>query len=143
MNIDMNILLGIQNFLQFINDNWTIIVVMVSLILTIVKKAKNFFSKSNDEKIAIAKDQIREIVLKLVTDAEMDYLEWVKAGGIKRSQVIAQIFSMYPILSEVVDQESLIKWIDVAIDEALSTMREVFEKNTECKTESCSKSDSI
>lgn len=139
MNIDMNILLGIKNFLQLINDNWTIIIVIVGLAIAIVKKIKNFFSKSDDEKIAITKDQIREIMLKLVTDAEMDYLEWSKAGGVKRSQVIEQIFSMYPILSEVVDQESLIKWIDAVIDEALNTMREIFEENKECEIESCSK----
>ena len=142
MNVEMNFLFGIQNFLQFINENWTIIVVIIGLIVTIVNKATDFFSKTDEEKIAIAKNQIKEIILKLVTDAEMDYLEWVKAGGIKRSQVIEQIFSMYPILSEVVDQDSLIEWIDIVINEALETMREIFEKNTENKNGSCSESDS-
>ena len=127
----MNILNGIQNFLQFINDNWTGIVIVISLIIAVISKVKNFLSKSDDEKIAIAKKQIEEIILRLVTDAECEYLEWVNAGKIKRSQVIEQIFDKYPILSKVTDQESLILWFDCIIDKALETMREIFAKNEE------------
>lgn len=133
MNVDLNILHGVQNFLQFINDNWTSIIIIIGLILAIVKKAKNFFSKSDDEKIAIAKKQIKETMLRLVTDAEVDYFEWVSAGSIKRAQVIEQVFEMYPILSKVTNQEELIEWIDDVIDEALETMREIFAENSENK----------
>ena len=38
----MNILIGIQNFLQIINDNWTTIIVIIGLIVAIVKKAKDY-----------------------------------------------------------------------------------------------------
>ena len=125
----MDILNGIQNFLQFINDNWTIIIVIIGLIISIVKKIKDYFSKTDEEKIAIAKKQIQEIILRLVTDAEMDYLEWTSAGCIKRAQVIEQIFEMYPVLSKVTKQENIIAWIDSVIDDALKTMREIFAKN--------------
>lgn len=127
----MNILTGIQNLLEFINENWTAIIIIIGLVIAIVRKAVNFFSKSNDEKIAIAKQQIKETMLKLITDAETDYLEWVGAGAIKRSQVIEQIFAYYPILSKVTNQEELIAWIDEVIDESLKTMREIFEKQME------------
>jgi hypothetical protein len=53
---------GIQNFLKFINDNWTAIIIIISLIIAIVQKAKSYFSKSNKEKIEIAKQQISQIV---------------------------------------------------------------------------------
>lgn len=133
----MNILTGIQNVLQYINNNWTAIIIIIGLILAIVKKAKDFFSKSDDEKIAIAKEQIREVVLRLITDAEIDYLQWTEAGAIKRAQVINQIFEMYPILSKATNQEELIAWIDSVIDEALETMRDIFAKqdNNKCVTE--------
>ena len=58
----MNILIGIQNFLQIINDNWTTIIVIIGLIVAIVKKAKDYLSKSDEEKIEIAK--MRELKLK-------------------------------------------------------------------------------
>lgn len=124
----MNILTGIQNVLEFINENWTAIIIILGLATAVTKKAVSFFSKSDDEKIAIAKKQIREVMLKLITDAEEDYLTWVDAGAIKRSQVIEQIFAMYPILSKVTNQEELIAWIDDVIDESLEVMREIFEK---------------
>lgn len=124
----MNILTGLHNFLQFVNDNWGMIAATVLLAMAVVKKIANFFGKSDEEKIAIAKMQIQETMLKLVTKAEKDYLEWVSAGQIKRSEVIDVIFKEYPILSKVTNQEELIIWIDSVIDEALRTMRKIFEE---------------
>ena len=135
MNIDVNMLYGIQNFLQLVNDNWTVIIVIIALIISIWKKAKDFFSKSDDEKIAIAKKQVSETMLKLITDAEIDWQEYKKAGSVKRAQVIEEIFEKNPILSKVTDQESLIKWIDDEIDNALKTMRKVFGENEVTESE--------
>lgn len=127
----MNILTGIQNFLQIINDNWTTIIVIIGLIVAIVKKVKDYFSKSDKEKIEIAKKQISEIILKKISDAEKDYEEWNKAGSIKRSQVIGQIYRDYPILEKVMSQDELIAWIDTEIDNALPTLREIWKQNEE------------
>lgn len=125
----MVILNGIKNFLEFINQNWTTLIIIAGLIIAIVKKAKSYFSKSDEEKIEIAKQQVKEIILKLISDAEVDYEEWKKAGSIKRSQVIKEIFIEYPILSKAVDQEELINWIDEMIDESLVTLREIVKEN--------------
>lgn len=65
----------------------------------------------------------------MVTEAEIDYEEWNKAGSIKRSQVINQIYGDYPILSKVIDQKALIEWIDETIDESLKTLREIVAEN--------------
>lgn len=124
----MDVLNGIQNFLQFFEANWTSIFICIGLLFSIAKKTKSYMSKSDEEKITIAKKQIKEIMLKLVTDAESDYNEWTKAGSIKRSQVIEDIFLIYPILSKVTNQEELIAWIDETINEALEEMRRVIEK---------------
>lgn len=131
----MNILNGIQNFLFFINNNWTAIIIIIGLVIAIKRKVKTYFSKSDDEKIAIAKKHIQETVLKLVTEAEVDYYEWTKAGAVKRSQVIEQIFTMYPILSKATNQDELIIWIDEVIDESLKTMRDIFKENNEVNVE--------
>lgn len=131
----MNILTGIQNVLEYINNNWTAIVIILGLATAVAKKAKDFFTKSEDEKIAIAKKQIKEVMLKLITDAETDYFAWVEAGAVKRSQVINQIFEMYPILAKVTNQEELIAWIDDVIDDSLETMREIFAKQVDDEEE--------
>ena len=122
---------GIKNFLQFINDNWTVIIIIIGLIVALVQKIKSYLSKSNKEKIEIAKAQISEIVLKMITDAEVDYESWNKAGAIKRSQVIQEIFDNYPILAKLTDQQEIIDWIDEAIDNALKELRDIVSKQVE------------
>lgn len=125
----MNILNGIENFLFIINENWTSIIAIIGLCIAIGKKAKIYFDKTDEEKIAIAKEQVHEMILKMITDAEEDYAEWNKAGSIKRSQVIGEIFIKYPVLSKVINQSELIEWIDNEIDCALDTLREVIKMN--------------
>ena len=125
----MSILDGVKNFLELVNENWTTIIVIIGLVIAITKKAITYFNKSDEEKIAIAKKQIQETMLKLITDAEQDYEEWKQAGSIKRAQVIDELFANYPILSKVTNQEDLIKWIDDVIDESLITLREIVENN--------------
>lgn len=120
---------GLQKFLQLLNNNWTSILVCIGLVIGIVKKTQDYMSKSQDEKIEIAKKQIQTTILKMISDAEVDWQEWSKAGSIKRAQVIKQIYEEYPILSKVVDQKALTEWIDEQIDSALDTLREIVKTN--------------
>lgn len=131
----MDILNGIKNFLSFINDNWTTILVIIGLALTLWKKFESYSKLSTDKKIEIAKKQISENILKLITQAEKDYAEWEKAGSIKRSEVISEIYKEYPILAKVVNQEELVKWIDEQIDNALPTLRDIIKQNEKDKTD--------
>lgn len=108
-----------MNFLSIINDNWTTIIVIISLIIGIYEKAKDVITKSDNGKIEIAKEQIQQIALKLITDAESDYSEWKKSGAVKRSQVIKKIYEQYPILLKVADQNELVEWLDGVIDDGL------------------------
>lgn len=131
----MDILNGIKNFLSLINDNWTTILVIVGLALALWKKIESYSKLSTDKKIEIAKKQISENILKLITQAEKDYAEWEKAGSIKRSEVISEIYKEYPILAKVVNQEELVKWIDEQIDNVLPTLREIIKQNEKDKTD--------
>ena len=125
----MAILDGIKNLLMFVNDLWTEILVVAGLALAVWKKLKVYLQKTDEEKIQIAKDQLKETILKFVTQAEKDYDDWVKAGAVKRAQVIDVIFQKYPILNRVTDQKMLIQEIDGLIDEALDELREILSKN--------------
>lgn len=124
----MNLLNGIENFLKLINDNWTTICVIIGLAVGVYQKVKVIMAKSDEEKIAIARQQISEIILHMVGKAEADYAEWNKAGSIKRSEVIAKIYAQYPILSKVVDQEALIHSLDEEIDMALKNLRNIMDE---------------
>ena len=52
-------------------------------------------------------------------------MRWNKAGKIKRSEVITQIYDKYPVLKEVLNQEELVAYIDAEIDNALKNLEEV------------------
>lgn len=125
----MNIMTGINTFLTYINDNWTAIVIAIGLVLALIRKIQAYVQKSDDEKIEIAKRAIQQGILKMITDAELDYEGWKSAGSIKRSQVIQEIYDRYPVLEKVADQEALLAWIDEQINSALEILREVISKN--------------
>ena len=127
---------SINKFMNFLVENWTALCAIAVLGIVAYEWIQNFLKKSKEEQeaiiqeqVEIAKEQVREIMLKLVTEAEKDYREWIKAGEIKRAQVIDAIFEKYPILMMVTNQEELIKWLDDTIDKALFKMREIFEAN--------------
>lgn len=125
----MSVLNGIKNFLAFIDSNWTSILVIIGLLIGLKAKIENYMSKSDEEKIAIAKKKISEAMLKMITEAEVDFSEWKTAGAIKRSQVIDKIYKEYPILSKAVDQEAVIAFIDEEIDNSLKTLRKILDIN--------------
>ena len=120
---------GLQNFLEFLNENYVSILVCLGLIIGLVKKVKDFLGKSDEEKIAIAKKQIHEAMLRMITSAEIDFEQWNKSGEIKRSQVIAEIYAKYPILSRAINQEELVAWMDEEINNSLKTLREIVKEN--------------
>jgi len=125
----MNLLNGINQFLSFVNNNWTSIMVLLGLVVSLYIKIKNYLSKSQEERIEIAKVQIKESMLKMITDAEINFESWNEAGSIKRSQVIKQIYDQYPIVSKIVDQKSFIDWVDTEINNSLKTLRKIVSSN--------------
>lgn len=125
----MNFLDGLKNFLHIIEANWTAILVCIGIIIGLVQRAKVFFKKSKEERIEIAKKQVRQTILEMVTKAEKDFADWNKAGEIKRSQVIKEIYDQYPILTKIIDQETVVAWIDEEINNSLKTLRAVVKEN--------------
>lgn len=122
---------GLQNFLLMLNQHWVEIAVIIGLIVSLVQKIKSYLGKTDEEKMAIAKKQIQQTMLKMITEAEINYDAWNEAGSIKRSQVIEEIYEKYPILSKMVNQDSVIAWIDEEINNSLKTLREIVKSNKE------------
>ena len=133
---------GLKNFLEYINNNWTAIVAIIGLVYAIYLKAKKTWedwqAKTEEEKkaelekqIEIAKKILGELILSLVSRAEIEWKEeGSKLGVIKRSQVIEEVFELLPVLSHVTDQEALLAYIDELIDKALVIVREKIREQT-------------
>lgn len=118
---------GIKNFLEFINNNWTLIITIIGLGLGIYTKIKNYLNLSKQEKINIAIEQIRKTMLDMVVEAEKEYGS--NTGKLKKSKVLNEIFDKYPVLKDYINQEDLEKQIDDIIDENLEKMKEMLENN--------------
>lgn len=125
---------GILHFLKWIDYNWTLIVLAISLIFSIAFKAKIAFNKwlkmtdeekqkDLEEQIEKTRQAIANYILSLVASAEEDW-KGKGLGSIKKAQVIEKIYKNYPILLEVKDQCELMKFFDEHIDLALETVRE-------------------
>ena len=125
-------LLGLKNFLNLIINNWTLIITIIGLLILAYKKISDYLKLSNEEKVEVALLQIKDIALKLVTNAELTWEEYYKSGSLKRSQVLDNIYLQFPILKTVIDRDALIVKIDYIIDAALIEMREIIE-TTEVK----------
>lgn len=120
---------GVENFLRFINENYVSIAVCLGLIIGFVQKVYSFLKKSKEDQLEIAKSQIHQIVLRLITSAEIDFNDWNEAGELKRSQVISSILERFEILNRVTDQEEIIAFIDNEINESLKTLRKIVKEN--------------
>lgn len=118
---------SIINLLHFLNDSWSMIIIIIGLGITLYKKVRSYMKLSTQQKVDIAWQQIEKSILKIVSDAELEWKEFKKAGQIKRSNVINTIYKDYPILNKVADQEEVINKIDELIDIALKEVVEVTE----------------
>lgn len=120
---------GIKNFLIVVNDNWTTIVVICGVGISIYRKVKSYLKLSNEQKIKSVWKAVDSVVLSMVSDAELNYTDWKGAGELKRSEVVSRIFAEYPILSKITNADEVIRRIDDCIDNALITVKSVIEDN--------------
>lgn len=131
---------SLQKTLQFIVNNWSQIIIILTLILTIYTKLKKFIedwkNKTEEEKkaeaekafnkaVETAKKALADYILILVSKAEIDWQsEDGKLGKTKRAQVIEEIYKKYPVLEQVEDKKELLEYFDNLINEALKIVRE-------------------
>lgn len=120
---------GLENFLGYLSENWVMILVLIGAAFSIGKMISKYLELGTEEKIGVVKKLIREAMLKMITEAEIDFEEWNKSGSIKRSKVIADIYEKYPILSKAASQEAVIAFIDGEINSSLKTLREILKEN--------------
>lgn len=119
---------GIDNFIKFIAENWTFIVIIISIIIKAIISVSDFMKKSKEERKAAAWSELSRIALSLVSDAETAWGS--KTGEIKKSEVIKKIYDKLPALSEIANEAETSEQIDKIIDDALEQMREIL-KNKE------------
>ena len=130
---------AVKNLLGYIYENWATIAAIFALAFAIYQKARKSWAdwqaKSEAEKqkeleaaeakaIAEARAAIGNFILSLVARAEIEFSDaGSKLGPVKRASVIDALYTRYPVLLAVADQEELLAFIDAEIDKALETVR--------------------
>ena len=115
-------IVAVNNFLRFINENWTSIVVFAGLFLAVLTKIRNYLNLSKEEKINEALKIIKKELLQLMSKAEITWSDYAKSGEIKKSEVISKIYSEFPILKEYINQDELIEIISKMIDDEMDNL---------------------
>lgn len=52
---------GLKNFLEFINNNWTLIITLCGLILGIYTKIKNYINLSREKKLTSHLNKLEKV----------------------------------------------------------------------------------
>ena len=117
---------GLTNTVKFIVENWSNIVFIFALLFAIYLRVKKFLSMSKEERRDAILSVVKEELLKLMSDAEKEWKDYIKSGDIKKSQVIKVIYEKFPELATFADQDTIIAEITKIIDQIDPTMDELF-----------------
>ena len=120
---------GINQFIDFLKLNYPNIIVIVAIILTVFNEIRKYIPMSKEERIDAALRIIKAEILKMMSDAEIEWADYKKSGMLKKSQVINEIYDKFPVLADCVDQEMLICKIEEIIDNEMNNMNSIINKS--------------
>ena len=120
---------SIINVLEWLNENWSALVIIAGLCIALYKKIAAWAGQSTDDKVRAAKLMLRKTILSYVTDAEKDWVAYKKSGKLKESDVFKNIYKDYPILAKFKNQDEMIMFITSMIDDALEDMESTLNDN--------------
>lgn len=126
---------GLMNTLKVINENWSNIVIIISTIIVLVNKVKKYFAMSKEERVESALKVVKTELLKIMSDAEVEWNEFEKSGELKKSQVIKSIYEQFPILNDYIDQDKLIEKINDMIEDQLKSVDKIINNINEDEEE--------
>ena len=124
---------GFNNFIHLIQSQWTNIVVVIAIIATVVKTALSYSSMTEEQRVQSALKVVKEELMRLMCQAEIQWKDYKKSGDLKRSQVIKDIYNQFPFLSKYMDQDRLVKTIYEMIDKQMDNMDNLLNKPEENK----------
>lgn len=110
--------------LTFLNQNWFLLVVIISVIVIAVRATKKFSELPSEEQ----QKKVLEWLFYAVVKAEKKF-EAGKLGRIKLRYVYDLFLDKFPSIAPVVSFEQFSKWVDIALDE----MKKAIESNPKFK----------
>lgn len=115
------------NFLQKIVNYAPEITIIVVGLLGVFKSYMRVSKLSKQEKVEAAMKVIKEELLSLMSNAELEWKRYKKAGDLKRSKVLTDIYTQFPFLATYIDQDTLCEKIYSMIESEMDTMNRIIK----------------
>lgn len=105
--------------MNFILDNWYVIVLILAVIALAVLYIRKFFGMPTDEQL----EKVKAFLLVIVIEAERQFGE--KTGKIKLSWAYSKFVEAFPAIANMISFEMF----SLLVDEVLEEMRHLLESN--------------
>ena len=119
-----------HDIIAFLDSAWSIFLVLLGIFIFLYNKITNYMKLTKEQKVEAALKVVKAELLKLMSDAEIEWQDFNKSGEIKKSQVISEIYKKFPFLAEYISQDELIEKIGEMIEEQKAKMDEIINNVT-------------
>ena len=119
-----------HDIFAFLDSAWSIFLVLLGIFIFLYNKITNYMKLTKEQKVEAALKVVKAELLKLMSDAEIEWQDFNKSGEIKKSQVISEIYKKFPFLAEYISQDELIAKIGEMIEEQKAKMDEIINNVT-------------
>lgn len=125
----------VNNIVNSLSNSLPTIIIVFAIIIGAVRTAIQYSKMTKEEKVNAALKVIKEELLKLMSDAEIEWEDYKKSGELKKSQVLKEIYSQFPFLATYIDQDTLVNKLYELIDNEMENMNKIINNTTTDKKE--------
>lgn len=125
----------VNNIVNSLSNSLPTIIIVIAIIIGAVRTAIQYSKMTKEERVNAALKVIKEELLKLMSDAEIEWEDYKKSGELKKSQVLKEIYSQFPFLATYIDQDTLVNKLYELIDNEMENMNKIINNTTTDKKE--------
>lgn len=125
----------VNNVVNSLSNSLPTIIIVIAIIIGVVRMVIQYSKMTKEERVNTALKVIKEELLKLMSDAEIEWEDYKKSGELKKSQVLKEIYSQFPFLATYIDQDTLVNKLYELIDNEMENMNKIINNTTTDKEE--------
>lgn len=125
----------VNNVVNSLSNSLPTIIIVIAIIIGVVRMVIQYSKMTKEERVNAALKVIKEELLKLMSDAEIEWEDYKKSGELKKSQVLKEIYSQFPFLVTYIDQDTLVNKLYELIDNEMENMNKIINNTTTDKEE--------
>lgn len=125
----------VNNVVNSLSNSLPTIIIVIAIIIGVVRMVIQYSKMTKEERVNTALKVIKEELLKLMSDAEIEWEDYKKSGELKKSQVLKEIYYQFPFLATYIDQDTLVNKLYELIDNEMENMNKIINNTTTDKEE--------